>query len=557
LSKYRNYSKEQLILHIEKLEKQLKSTKYGLYWDKEIEPEFTIEYSKKNIPILQRIRNLTIKEKDNDLNHLIIEGDNFHVLTTLNMISNGQGFVDVVYIDPPYNTGNKDFIYNDNFIDKDDGFRHSKWLNFMEKRLMLAKSLMKEDGTIFISIDDNEYFNLKLLCDKIWGEHNYVGSFVRKTVSQRAMSKYFNNQHEYCLIYTNNKDLFPLIGRKKDFSGYKNPDNDPKGDWKSSDPTMRDSKNIFKIINPITNKVDIPPAGRGWAFTEEKLQEHLESGKIVFKEKHRKNERGFIYKTYKSELKSHNLLLNSLEFAENAYLNQVSSKELINIFNKKTFDYAKPLNYIKDLISFFPNKGTPVILDFFAGSGTTGQSVLELNQEDGGNRQFILVTNNENNICTDVTYPRLKTVISGIRPDGTKYSDGISANLHYYKTDFIPNVNNRDQAKYNIVERCNELMCIVENTYNELENNEKYSIYENNSKTKRMFLYTDFYEEKSFNEFKSKVLESSAEVVVYIFSTDNVIDETLFDKDSKVQVKPIPNKIYEIYKEIIEGIKRG
>ena len=211
---------------------------------------------------------------------------------------------------------------------------------------------------------------------------------------------------------------------------------------------------------------------------------------------------------------------------------------------------------IKFIIESINNKEA-IVLDFFAGSGTTGQAVLELNKEDGGNRRFILCTNNENNICTDVTYPRLKTIITGIRSDGTKYSDGIPSNLIYYKTDFIKDSNNTDQAKYCLVEKVDELLCISEDIFIQLERNDYSSHYISNDEKRHMFIYSDYYNETKFKEFKQRVLSTIGAKVVYIFASDNNVDETLFEGIKDVEVKPIPSKIYEIYKEIVEDIKRG
>ncbi len=410
-----------LLLFIADIEKEIKSKKYGLVFE-EHEEEID-KVLKNNVPVLKEQKNLFI-DNGGQVNFLI-EGDNLASLKLLEKTHKGK--IDLIYIDPPYNTGNKDFIYDDVFVDDVDTFKHSKWLSFMYSRLKLAKKLLKNNGSIFISIDDKEYSNLKLLCDSIWDSSNYIGTFIRKTVTQRAMAKFFNTQHEYCLVYCNNKKLFPLVGKQKDLSNYKNPDNDQNGDWKSSDPTMKGSTLCYKIINPYTNKVDIPPTGRGWAFTEEKFKELVKNGKIIFKEKHNSNERGFIYKSYKKNLRSLNLLLNSLEFCDNKYLNQASSKEIIEIFNTNKFDYAKPTIFIEDLISQNIKKDC-IILDFFAGSGTTGHAVMKLNSEDGGNRKFILCTNNENNICRDITYERIKRVIK---------KENYQASLKYMKVDFV------------------------------------------------------------------------------------------------------------------------
>lgn len=411
-----------LLSYIADVEKDIKGKKYGLVFEEH--KEKIDEMLESHTPVLSEEKELFI-DNGGQMNFLL-EGDNLASLQLLEKTHKGK--IDFIYIDPPYNTGNKDFIYDDVFIDDIDTFKHSKWLSFMNSRLRIAKNLLKNNGSICISIDDKEYANLKILCDSIWDPSNYVGTFIRKTVTQRAMAKFFNTQHEYCLVYCNDKKRFPLLGKEKDLSNYKNPDNDPNGDWKTSDPTMRGSKLFYKIINPYTNKEDTPPIGRGWAFSEEKLDELIKNGKIVFKKNHNLNERGFIYKAYKKDLRSSNLLLNSLEFCDNSYLNQTSSKEIIQIFDDNKFDYAKPMQFIKELIFQEPQKDATV-LDFFAGSGTTGHAVMKLNAEDGGNRKFILCTNNENNICRDVTYERIKRVIE---------NEDYKASLKYMKVDFVP-----------------------------------------------------------------------------------------------------------------------
>ena len=192
-------------------------------------------------------------------------------------------------------------------------------------------------------------------------------------------------------------------------------------------------------------------------------------------------------------------------------------------------------------------------MDFFAGSGTTAQSVLELNNEDGGTRRFILCTNNENNICVGTTQPRIKSVITGVKKDGTRFSSGINANLYYFKTDFIRDETNSEQAKYNLVEKVDSLLCIAENVFDEVERNEYSSHYV--SENRHLFIYNDYYNVQKFNEFKNRVLCAKGEKTVYVYSSDNNVDESLIE-GSNIILKPIPSKIYEIYKEIVEDIKR-
>jgi len=345
-----------------------------------------------------------------DSENLYIEGDNLDVLKLLRETYLRK--VKMIYIDPPYNTGN-DFVYNDDFAtDTEDylqrsnqvdeqgnrmvtnndsnGRFHTDWLNMIYPRLKVAKDLLTDDGVIFISIDDNEQDNLKKVCNEIFGESNFIGIHIRKTVTQRAMAKNYNTQHEYCLIYSRNKYEFNLIGDEKDLSIYNNPDNDLNGAWKSTDPTMSGSKNNFPIINPYNGKTDLPPKGRGWGFNVNKMNELIKNGTLIFKENYKENERGFILKSYKKNLKSNNLLLNSLDLCDNKYLNQVSTKEMLDLFDERMFDYAKPISFIKKIISYSKNKND-IILDFFSGSATTAHAVMQLNAEDGGNRKFIMV----------------------------------------------------------------------------------------------------------------------------------------------------------------------
>lgn len=364
-----------------------------------------------NSPINATLRPCREESVDFDnTKNLYIEGDNLDVLKLLRETYLNK--IKMIYIDPPYNTGN-DFVYNDDFASSSDeylqnsksydedgnrmvqnlesnGRFHSDWLSMIYPRLKLARDLLTDDGVIFISIDDNEVENLKKVCNEIFGEHNFVGTHIRKTVSQRAMAKNYNTQHEYCLIYAKNYNSFDLCGDEKNLDVYSNPDNDPNGDWKTSDPTMSGSKNDFEIVNPYNGKIDLPPKGRGWAFTKEKFNNLLKEKAIVFKKECRETERGFIYKSYKKDLRSQNLLLNSLDVCENQYMNQVSTKEMIDLFDERMFDYAKPISFIKKILSYDKNKNS-IILDFFSGSATTAHAVMQLNAEDGGNRKFIMV----------------------------------------------------------------------------------------------------------------------------------------------------------------------
>lgn len=301
-------------------------------------------------------------------------------------------------------------------------------LSMLYPRLLLAKQLLSDEGVIFCSIDDKNQAYVKCLFDEVFGESNFVfNMFFRKTKTSTGDDKSgLNIQHDYILGYFN-KNLVQLKGTKKNYKSYKNPDNDPNGDWTSGDPSAKSGSEstFFGIKNPYTNRIDFPPKGRYWAFSKETLNNYIELGRVVFKKEYPANERGFIFKRYKNSLKSAFNALDSLFFANNTFLNQNGKDELNLLDLDSNFDYPKPTSLIKQLVNTICKEDV-VILDFFAGSGTTGQAVLELNKEDGGNRTFILCTNNEktklnpNGIAYDVTSKRLKRVMTGECYDGTK-----------------------------------------------------------------------------------------------------------------------------------------
>jgi len=345
--------------------------------------------------------------------NLYIEGDNLEVLKLLQKSYHKK--VKMIYIDPPYNTG-KDFVYKDNFKDNiknyleltgqvdSDGNRlstnsdtsgryHSDWLSMMYPRLKLARNLLKDDGVIFISIDDNEVANLRKLCDEIFGEDNFVGEIIRKTKSMTGDDGTgFNLQHENLIVYSKNKKQTLLHGEEKDFENYKNPDNDSNGEWTSGDPSAKSGgdSTYFEIINPYTNQIDLPPKGRYWAFSKNSMNEYIKSGRIKFKSNIKKGERGFIFKRYKKELQSIYNPVNSLFSTENEFMNQSGTKELKAIFNEEYFENPKPIQFIKKLLQYAIDKND-LILDFFSGSATTAHAVMQLNAEDGGERKYICV----------------------------------------------------------------------------------------------------------------------------------------------------------------------
>lgn len=345
--------------------------------------------------------------------NLYIEGDNLEVLKLLHETYLGK--IKMIYIDPPYNTGN-DFVYEDDFTQSMDEYRensglfddygnrlvknmdsngryHTDWLNMMLPRLRVAKDLLSADGLIMISMDESESTNLKKMCDEVFGESNYIGEIIRKTKSMTADNgNGFNTQHEILVLYAKNKSLVILYGEEKAFSNYSNPDNDPNGDWCAGDPSAKSGglTTNFGIENPYTHHIDYPPSGRYWAFSKSTLEKYIASGKVKFKTIYGDKERGFIFKRYRKDATSSCDPVHSLFATENEYMNQAATIEIKRLFNDNVFNYPKPVSFLKKLIKYSTCK-EDIILDFFSGSATTAQAIIELNKEEETARKFIMI----------------------------------------------------------------------------------------------------------------------------------------------------------------------
>ncbi len=506
-----NVNDEETLKNLSLIEYELTKKKYGLVWEEH--EEKVDEDLKTQIPTFEEVKDKEIVSNKEDKFNFLLEGDNLHSLYLLEKTHKGK--VKFIYIDPPYNRGSNDFIYDDDFIGKEDEYKHSKWLSFMNRRLQLAKRLMdKESSVILISIDENECHNLKLLCDEIFGENNYIGDFIRKTKSStNDADSFFNLQHEYCLIYKQGN--FSFNGVDKDLDGYKNPDNDPNGRWKSSDPSAKSGgdSTYFPIENPITGQIDYPPTGRYWAFSKSTLEKYIQTGKVKFKDKIKKNERGFIFKSYVSQLKNSRKPVDSLIFTDNNYMNQVATKEINTL--ELEFDYPKPTEFLKQLILYATSEND-VIVDFFAGTGTTGQAVIEANKEDNGKRSFIICTNNENKICEEVTYKRFTKINSQF-------------NLAYYRTSYIPRVNSDEE---NLQEN---LLVNIKNLI-QLEN----GISIDNEKIRVIF------DEEEIDKFSLNTEEVKKCERLYI-STDILLtsQQVKTFKDNNIEVYVIPEYYFE------------
>ena len=447
-----------LLTYIADIEKDIKGKKYGLVFEEH--REAIDEILEQNTPVLTEEKDLFI-DNGGQMNFLI-EGDNLAALQLLEKTHKGK--IDLIYIDPPYNTGNKDFIYDDNFVDANDTFRHSKWLSFMQKRLEIAKRLLSENGVIFISIDDNEQSTLKMLCDSIFGEQNLITVFHwEKTqhFGRQKINSYSNC--EYILAYANrltNSKIKELLVEKinselTDAPLYNASNNEkvlefpvrsvkfniPDGQYSSA------SSSDYQLLMPVVVKNHFNETKLIMQFKSRWAQSMVDkeyakgttfwvkSDKFAIRTIYHKGKSSAVAPKSIIFTNNSNPFVAVSRFGEKVGVNENASAELNDIIKSDLFSYPKPSSLITYLISLYYDENSVcfrndiTILDFFAGSGTTGHAVMKLNAEDGGKRKFILCTNNENNICRDVTYERIKRVIA---------RDKYEASLKYYKVDFVP-----------------------------------------------------------------------------------------------------------------------
>jgi adenine-specific DNA-methyltransferase len=550
---------EKLKAEVERLKKELKKRKkYGLVWEEK--PEEVVEMCKEKLPVLKEVKDKEIITDKNKPVNLLIEGDNYHALSVLNYTHAGK--IDVIYIDPPYNTGNRDFIFNDHYVDREDAYRHSKWLSFMEKRLKLAKDLLKDTGVIFISIDDNEMAQLKLLMDDknkgMFGEDNFVAIFPRKSgVAPRIDAKHISVEHDYVVCYAKKIESLEL---NKVYTA-------ENGDYRLEDEFVKirgkyklnklDRGSIHyseSLVYPIKapDETLIWPGGAEgrknwtWRWSEEKLKWGIKNQFIVFKKT--KNGWSVYFKQYQYVDNEGNPIERQIPFKSFIldFPNEQGNKELENIFHKRIFDYPKPVGLMKYLINLHRNKNA-IVLDFMAGTGTTGHAVLELNKEDGGSRQFILCTNNENNICTDVCYPRIKKVIEGYKNLKGEQVEGLGGNLKYFRTDFV-DAEPSDKNKIKLTHQATEMLCVKEGTFEKVIDNERFKIFKNSNH------YTGIiWDQTAIPEFKKEIKDIKGKFSVYIFSLgDETFDEEFEDVKQKVKLSPIPEAILRVYRRIFK-----
>jgi adenine-specific DNA-methyltransferase len=558
---YSNLTKDQLLEVIEKLEGK---KKYGLVWDEERVPEKVVTDCQDKLPVLTEVKGKEIITDENEPTHILIEGDNYHALSVLNYTHKGK--VDLIYIDPPYNTGNKDFIYNDKYVEKEDTWRHSKWLTFMSKRLELAKELLTEKGVIFISIDDNEVAQLKLLCDGIFGEGNFAGQWHWfKSATPPNLSHKIKKNIEFVLAYEKQKNNSKFRGIKK-VSKSDDPITKPQNSMKVLTfppksmniklPNKTVQPGVYgttkypnKLLNELivengTNKNEVSFENR-FVWTQGKLEEELASKTVI-------NCSKTLVISYKKQNYSEEVPPNLIDESVGVDTTEEAGKRLFEMFGEKVFDYPKPVSLIKYLLNFKPElKEKSLILDFFAGTGTTAQAVLELNNEDNGNRKFIVCTNNENEICEKVTLPRIKKIIKGYKISDENEYEGLGNNLKYFRTSFVANNRNKDQLKIDITKRCTEMLCLKEGIFNLIKEEADYKIFHQGNRY--LAVYYDF-ANASLDELKEEMNALNGEKVLYCFTVDNHgLDKANFRGWKNIRIEPIPQKILDVYKRIFKN----
>ena len=569
---FSSLTKEELIKLAQKQEQELKNKKYGLVWDREKVPEKVVVDCDKSLPILKEIKKKEIKENaEDDTTHIMIKGDNFHSLSALNTTHKSQ--IKCIYIDPPYNTEKEGFIYNDRFIDKEDGYRHSKWINFMYSRLQLAKELLSDDGVILISIDDNEHSNLRLLCDKIFGAKNLFLNGIVNKASQIA-SSYTISMHEYFLVYSKNIDEAKVISSEKYTIS--------RGTVGNIDQTMPvitfpkglKCKNIKDGIYLKTRKV------KGSSENIENLDKIIVKNGVLDREVRLKAKwrssndmRNFFKNNCMPTKAKISGTIEEIYFENDKFNPQIKkktldkmpsmfcdnkrgSKDLETLGLKNKFDNPKFVGFIRKMLYYTTGKND-IVLDFFAGSGTTGQAVLELNKEDGGNRKFILCSNNENNIFDDVCYTRVSKIVKGYKKNGDgEFAEGLGGNVKIYETDFVKNSKYTEVLKNDFTIKATEMFCIKENAYNQLDDTESFKIFENNRQNKLLGIYFDFKERNLDNFIKTIKSLKHKDKACYVFSEGVNVPKLVESSLKDVEIVPVPENFLNAYKRIIKDMKK-
>lgn len=542
-------SREELIEQVKSLKKQ---KKFGLVW--EDKPEDVVVQCQTELPVLEEVKDREIEKLPGDRTNVIIEGDNYHALSVLNYTHAGK--VDVIYIDPPYNTGAKDWKYNNDYVDGNDGYRHSKWLSMMKNRLSISKSLLRKDGIFICAIDDNELATTILLLNEIFPE-KIINNVVVVNNPHGVARSGFSRTHEYALFLLNSGQTVNKKPAPEDIRNI-NLRRSGNNSLRKDSPTMFYpifvNKKTLKVIGvgdvpkesfhpkqPIFERnsyfelwpIDVKGVEKNWYYSKKRVAEKGD------KELRCKWIKGSLqlsfYHTNGSE-QTYKSVWSGSEFDSGSY-----GATLVKNLTSNNFPFPKSINTVYDCLRAVLKRKDAIIIDFFAGSGTTGHAVMMLNKEDDGNRQFILCTNNENGIAEEVTYPRIKNVIEG-------YADveGIPANVRYFKTAFVKSETVSDDTRRELVARSTEMICVKEDTYGKEYDNKHFKIYSNAKQTTGILFDLD-----AIEDFKEKLRKKELPTSIYVFSLSNdTFDADFDDLGLKHKLCPIPESILEVYRKL-------
>jgi len=558
---YSSWDKEQLIEHIHKLEKR---KKYGLVWDEERTKEEFEERAKDALPVLVGVPQLDILTDPTQPTHILIEGDNYHALSVLNYTH--EKSVDVVYIDPPYNTGNVSWKYNNRIVDKEDGYRHSKFISFMEKRIRLGRDILKKSGIFVCAIDDYEIHNVRHLMDEIFGETNRLSTIVVvHNPRGRNDDRFFATMHEYMLIYAVDRELakvahfpfsdeeFEQFNKKDDISDYGETPFIRTG----NNSNRSDRPKLFYPIyfNPIDKELSLTKGQyslellpinesgeeKTWRWGKDTFLRDKDSELIVKVVKGK-------YRIYKKRRVTTNPGSKPTTIWHESRYDASSHGIMLlqNIFGRKeVFPYPKSIWTLRDTISLLaPENG--IVVDYMAGSGTTCHAVQMLNH-DKGNRQAILCTNNEGNICEEVCRPRLEKSFKGYLNLKNKQVGGIGGNLKYFRTDFIP-AEPTDANRLLLTHRSVDMLCLREHTFEFVVEGEDWKLFRNLER--HTFIVFD---QRRISAIAKRIVKLNGPVAVYIFSLgDEDFAEQFEYLGNRVQVRPIPEAILRVYRRIFK-----
>ena len=561
---YSSWSKEDLIKKITALEKR---KKYGLVWDTEREPEKIVQDCQRELPVLKEIKRNQISTNKDGVTHILIEGDNYHALSVLNYTH--EKAIDLIYIDPPYNTGATDWKYNNKYVDASDPYRHSKWLSLLSHRLMLAKNILKDTGIICVTIDDNELPRVWCLLEDIFKEQNHLGTLViRNNPKGRKTERKISLIHEYALFFGRTSaakiQKMDIAPEEKTHNYVKDKD----GTWylptnlrkqgvdslavnkagKVSDryyPIYYDPK-TGKVSTKVKLPIKILPidkdgAKRIWRRSKDVIDEMYRAGDLWY---HKTRYGDQIYFKFRGGLDGEppESIWYEAKYSASEYGTQILDSIM---GSREMFQYPKSPFAVMDCIKIATNTKNAVILDFFAGSGTTGQAVLELNKEDDGKRQFILCTNDENNICTEICYPRIQRVMQGYKNMDGETVEGLDGNLKYYKTGFVPAAPT-DKNKELLTKQSVEMLTLKEGTFEKVTENDSFAIYRNPDK------YTGIiFDQLSFGQFKKAVANVNIPISLYIFSlVDDDFSDDFADMGGLIKICAIPESILRVYRRI-------